>query len=364
MSTDASARVPHALSWRADVRLVRILRFALGVTVAMGLALGIGWKLSFITPVMLAGFLATPAPCPSARAGLAIVLNMAAAFAVGIVVTLLLVPYPIVCLLIIGLLLFLIFHWNLGGAPPFAIVMLLVAVTVFPVMGTQSAALVVEVAKGFLLSGAITVALVFVAHTLLPDPPASSTRAKTSAKATPLPQGERVRLSAVSTAVVFPLAALFLTFEATGAILVLVFVAILAQQPTLSSGAKGGLGLIAGNLIGGLAALIFYDLLVAVPSFHFLLLLTLLVSLLFGVQIFSGKPAAKLFATGMSTVLLLIGSGTGPIGDDTEVKFYVRIVLIMLAALYVVGATSLLESLSRRQERVNEQPASRPEVPA
>jgi len=337
----------RSASWRDDVRQVRILRFALGVTLAVALALGVGWNLSFITPVLLASFLGAPAPCPSGRAGLSIILSIAAAFAVGVAVALAFVPFPPVCLLIVGLLLFLIFYWNLSGAPPFVILMLLIAVTVIPMMGTLSSALVVEFAKGFLLCGAITVGLVFVAHALVPDPVSSSMQATPKATAPPLPEDERLRLAAISTAVVFPLAAVFLLFNLTGAILVLAFVAILAQQPSVTAGKKGGVFLIAGNLIGGATAIAFYNLLIAVPSFPFLLLLTLLVCLLFGAQMFSGKPIAALYATGISTVLVLIGSGTAPIGDETDVKFYTRILLIVLATLYVVAATSLLEHLSQ-----------------
>jgi hypothetical protein len=330
---------------------VRILRLAMGVTVTVGLALGIGWKLSFITPVLVASFLSAPAPGPSARAGLGIILSIAGAFALGVVVTLALVPYPPVCLLAIALLLFLIFYWNLGGAPPFLVTMLLIAVTVIPLMGTQSGALVVEFAKGFLLSGSIAVGLVYVAHALLPDPTTLASQAPPPAPAPSMPPDERLRLAVISTAVVFPLAVLFLTFQLTGALLVLVFVALLAQQPSLVTGLKGGLFLIAGSLLGGITAVVFYNLLIAVPSFFFLLLLTLLVCLLYGEQIFSDNRVGALFASGITTVFVLIGSGTGPIGDEADAKFYTRIFLIIVATVYMVGAMSLLEHLTHRRER-------------
>ncbi|MGD8867821.1 MAG: DUF2955 domain-containing protein [Gemmatimonadales bacterium] len=36
----------------ADSRTVRIFRYALGSTVAMALAMGFDWQLSFLTPVL------------------------------------------------------------------------------------------------------------------------------------------------------------------------------------------------------------------------------------------------------------------------------------------------------------------------
>ena len=131
----------------------------------------------------------------------------------------------------------------------------------------------------------------------------------------------------------------------------LLFIAMLAQQPDVKIGVKGSMALIIGNTAGGVAAIVFYNLLIAVPDYVFLILLTILFSLFFGERIFSGKPMAGLYAAAFSTVILLVGSTTGDFGGDAGSKFYIRIVQIIAAAVYIVGVFTLLEFLSRSRKR-------------
>ena len=122
-------------------------------------------------------------------------------------------------------------------------------------------------------------------HGLLPDavgapgsPPASEATATSAASK---PPGDVARAAAITTAVVFPVMFWFYLFEWLGGVLILVFVALLSIQPGFAGSFKAGKALIVGNVIGGTVAVIFYELLVMVPLFHFMLLLTLLLGLLF-----------------------------------------------------------------------------------
>jgi hypothetical protein len=140
----------------------------------------------------------------------------------------------------------------------------------------------------------------------------------------------------------------------TGSVLVLAFVAILAQQPGLREGMKSGLALLVGNALGGFAAIVGYELLVMAPSFGFLLVFLLLAALIFGERILGADPRAPLVAMGFSTFLILLGSSTAPSGGEADTSFYTRIFQIFLAAIYIVGAFGLLHVLfgprSRRSD--------------
>ncbi len=57
---------------------------------------------------------------------------------------------------------------------------------------------------------------------------------------------------------------------------------------------------------------------------------------------------APLYGMAFSTLLLLIGGGTMPIGDEVDTKFIIRILHIVLATGYIVGASALVERLRRR----------------
>ena len=55
-----------------------------------------------------------------------------------------------------------------------------------------------------------------------------------------------------------------------------------------------------------------------------------------------------MWATALSTVLVLIGSGTMPIGDGADVKFAVRILQMAAGAGYVVTALVLFNLYRHR----------------
>lgn len=104
-------------TWRGDLRRVRILRYALGVTAASAVAFAIQWPLFFLTPVFAAFFLSLPLPSPSFGQGLELIGHILLAFLLGLVFTLFLLPYPLVYALILGLVLFHIYYLaNRGGS--------------------------------------------------------------------------------------------------------------------------------------------------------------------------------------------------------------------------------------------------------
>jgi len=357
MSTETAAAHagPRSTAPDSDLRSARALRLGFGLFLAAALAFGVGWKLSVITPVFVALLLRSGAPCPPFRAGAGLLLMVAAAVMVGAVLSLALIPYPLVFVLAQGLLLFWIFFANTGGAPPFLMVLLLVAVNALPVVAVKSAYLCGVVASGMTISVAIAIMLVWVVHALIPDPddPRLSPSATGNASNPPAPVAidERARKALLSTVVVLPLAQTLLLLELTGAILTLVYVAILAQNPSLSAGYAGGRGLFLGSLFGGVVAVAYHNLLIATPSFVFFLLLMLLVGLVFGERIFFERRGAALFSAGLTTLLVLVGSGTAPTSDEIDSAFYVRLLQIMIATAYVVGAFSLFEAHRRSRKR-------------
>jgi len=152
----------------------------------------------------------------------------------------------------------------------------------------------------------------------------------------------------VTDAVVFPLMVAFYVLQWTGSLLVLIFVAILSMQPAFAKSFKAGGALVLGNVIGGAASIVVYNLLVMVPLFEYLVLLTLLAGLVFGVRVFSGKKTAPLWGMAFSTLVLVIGSVTSSSGDAGS-KVYTRVVQIMVAVSWVVVAFGVLDRLFPRR---------------
>jgi hypothetical protein len=325
------------------------LRFAFGITLAVAVTYGFSWQLSYLVPLFVVQFLGPAATRPTLSSGLRVVACIGGSVSLGLLICRVLVPYPILCMVGLGLVLFQIFYFNTGGASAFFVVWLLIAATLIPFVGTQSLPLAVEIAKSLVLVGVAAILVAWFAFALFPH---SSVRGGAGAAKGSSPPGsanlsrqDRFRSAALSTLVVLPVLGVFFTLQWTDALVTLVFIAILAQQPSLTTGIRGGLTLVLGNLAGGFAAILFYHLLVAVPTYGFLIALTLLAALLVSDRLFSDRPMAPIYGMAFSTLLLLVGSATASSGDEVDERFYSRIAQIVAAAVYIVGALALLEQL-------------------
>ncbi|MFC2094287.1 efflux transporter outer membrane subunit [Bacteroidota bacterium] len=330
---------------------IRILRYAFGSTLAMAVAMGFDWPLSYLTPVLTLSFLASPAPRPSLKMGINFVLAIAIAGYVGLLVGRLLLPYPFVYIPFVGLLLFRIYYAKGGSLHPLLILWLLIALLIIPLMMMQSHALANIVAFNLVIGGGATLLVVWISYALLPDKVDKESNNAPVAKPPAPDRKERFRTAVDSTIVVFPVLILFTVFEMASALLILIMIALLSMQPGFAKDFKGGKALIIGNSIGGFAAIIFYELLVIIPEYVFLIVLTLLAGLMFGSRLFSGKSKAALYGMAFSTLLLVIGSTTSSSGE-ADAKVYTRIIQLMAAVLYVVVGFGLLEHFKKlRRER-------------
>jgi hypothetical protein len=342
MSAENAAAVAPSAAAAVDIRTARILRYAFGSTLGMAVAMGFDWQLSFLTPVLVVSFLGNPNPRPAIKSLAAFLAIIAVACAAGTAVALLLVPYPVIYLLVLGLLLFHLFHAKMRGAPPLLITWMLIALLVIPILASLSKILAVIVAGYIVYGSVIAVVIVWLAHIAIPDPPTPALApAAATAQAEPASPEYRLYRALLSTGVVFPVAALFFAYQGASSLIILIFIAILTMQPSLSAGYKAGIALIVGNLIGGIASMIVYDLLVVAPHFGFLVLLTLLTALVFGTGLFSSSRWAPLFGMAFSTTLLIIGSTTSSYGEASD-KASTRVIQITIAVIYAVLAHNLL----------------------
>lgn len=327
----------------------RTLRLALGTSLAFGVGQFAGWRMAFLAPVLAVLLLKAPQR-PTLKSGVGLVLVIAGTFSLVLAVVLPLLQYPIPVVLFLSLALFWTFYLGRRGGPPFAVLMMLVALTLVPLLGLESIDLSFEVAGGVAQAGLIAVLFAMLAFALIQAPPAQAPPARAGNTAIP-DTGQNVRLAWVSTAVVVPALIAFLVFGLSSYALVLVFITLLAMEPDVSAGLKGSLGLIAGNALGGAIAIVVYELFIIYPNLLFLTLLIALVCLVLGPRIFSGGVAGALCGTALSAVLLIIGMTVSPIGPEADAKSYSRIIQVITAALYVVAAFVLADLWLQRDDR-------------
>ena len=350
--TSDSERKTCRRPWARDLRIARIVRFAVGVTAAVAIAFGFEWPLYFLTPVFTAFLLALPLPAPTLRQNVNNVLYVFAAMALGLVFTLFLLPYPLVYILALGLVLFRIYYLANRGGPIFLVLMSLIAVLILPMLAQTHEAVPVGFALYFVWSSLLAIFLFSLAHGIFPDP---TTRQ--------LPEGrgyggfqrgysrEAALTALKSTVAILPLATLFIASQWTSEILVMVFAAIFSLSPQLSHGVAAALKSLTSTLIGGFTALLFFYLIVAVPQYHFFIALMLLTTLLFGAGIFSANPIAKYLPSAFIALLILVQSGMEE-GAIITVNFVIRVFLISLATLYVGAILSVLDHFWQRKTQV------------
>jgi hypothetical protein len=324
------------LSSRFDESDRRALRLGLGLAIACGLAWGVVWDLSVLTPVLAVSFLSTRGPAPTLRAQLSILLMIAAASILGLFIAVVLTPFPGLCLAVICSGLFYAFYLQAGGGSPFVVLMLLMALLVIPLLGAESAAVAVMFALGFAISGAAALFVVTAVFVLIPEPGTNAEApGKSSAKVS---QQMCYEQALPRTLAMLPLVALFFSQGLVSSLLTLVFAAIFAQQPDMRTGLKGAAALVVANFAGGLVAVGVFSLLVGAPTFTFMIALMSLLGVLFGSRIFSDRPTAALYSTALSTLLIIAGGAVTSQGDATTYDVLVRLLQIGAAAIYLVVA--------------------------
>jgi hypothetical protein len=155
-----------------------------------------------------------------------------------------------------------------------------------------------------------------------------------------------VALALANAAVLMSLVIYFmLTASPVSIVAVLTVISILRQPADLGGGTA--LGLVLGNLVGGLAATAAYLLVTLLPSPVFLLLVVLLIGLLFGDRIARGGKTAPIYTVALMTFLIVLGLGISPLPQDSSAFFISRVVDVMLASIYAIGMASLLRSAFR-----------------
>lgn len=102
--------------------------------------------------------------------------------------------------------------------------------------------------------------------------------------------------------------------------------------------------MIIANILGGIFGILAYKLLIMVPDFTFMILITLSIGLFFGSRLFSDSKYASIYGSGFSTFLLILGSVTS---SDAEAgsKVWSRVIQISIAVSYVVLAVSILNRI-------------------
>ena len=339
------------------LQTLRTIRLALGITAAVAVSYGIGWPLSYLVPILTILFLVLPAwiTWPGA---LKVLVLLAAALSIGVLISEFVLHFPLLCVPLYALLFFMIYYNDTPGAPPLVPLFMTMGITMIPIISFNGIMVSNLVAMALLFGMAVALVFAWLFHSLLPDSlakqPASTKKQPDHSAPPEVSEKERARLALVSTIVASTAVLLFFAFNLSQYALAMLYICIMAGTPDKNASVKFIKGSALATVIGGVAVIIAYNLLVVAPTYLFLVFLVLLFSLLFSERIYSGSPLAPAFQSGFTTFLVLLGSSTGS-SDAASSDFYLRIAQILFAGLFTVLGLVVVEHLLRPRARRSSQ---------
>ncbi|WP_447468909.1 DUF2955 domain-containing protein [Vibrio harveyi] len=316
----------------------RILRFTIGVGLAVFLAVWINWQLAFVAPVFTAKFLVDK-PNLHRETIYELLLALIATMGLGLLLSGGITQYPIVLLIAVGLMmawgyyLFTDPKWNLFAT------ILLIAVLMLPFMAINNPAISLVLASGLAISGAVSVAIFALVHIYLPEPDSEFA----GYAAPPIGKEQRWYASFRAMLISFPVVCFFFIFQISEALLTMMFVALLSLMITSEKSVKLSAFLIISNGIGGILAILAFSILAIVPSIFFYTAFIALLAVLIGKKIYTVPEKAPIFATAFSTLLVLIGSTLMSSGD-IDSNTFIRIFQLVLVGTYMILASLFLET--------------------
>jgi hypothetical protein len=349
----AKIRNIHIALW-TDRASRPMLRYAFGITIVMLAALLFGGRMAYLIPFLSLNFLVPGTKQPTLKGSVSFLMIVAVSMMAGFLFVHFLYDFTAVFVLLTGTFLFLIFYTDKIGFP--VKLFMIIALLAMPVhASTMNASQWAYVVGMVLLIGSLmSIAVSWLVFALFPDLPDPDAVTEAPVKKPNLKIESRIRLqNAIETFIItFPVVLLFLFFQWSGALLVLIYVVIFSMMPGVVH--KAGAVRILGNLAGGIATIIFYQLIVIVPNLLFFTMLFLGTALLFAIYIFSESPFAPFLKTGFSVLVMIIGESTLSTAD-AGVSVWERVFQVMIAIAYVIVGFKVIEAFKRnafeRKER-------------
>ena len=331
------------------LQTVQILRMTIGLTTAVAVSYGLAWPLNFIAPLFAVIFLIFPVWIGWKKAAMLLVMLSGCLF-IGLVISEYFLNFPLLCVPLYGLLFFFIYYNDTPSAPPVATMFMTLGITIVPIMGLSGAGLAHLIAIALLFNMGVGLVFAWVFHTIIPNSLApASPQAQAAKKSEPPPtpsREERIRLALVSTIVALTAVTLFFALNLSAYAFAMIQICFMAGSPNANASFQAMKGNALACLIGGVAIIIVYNLLTAVPTYIFLVAITLCFAFLFSRQIYGDGPMAKAFISGLTTFLVLLGTST--MADTAaSTNFYLRIAQILFAGLFTVAGLVLVEHLLR-----------------
>ena len=353
--------MPTDKSSGMNIASIRILRLALGAGLAMWFSQAAAWDMSFIAPVFAIVLLATPLPALSLQSGLKFVLALTLAIYSGLFLLPFLVYQLGVGILLLTLVLFWSFYFPAKGGSAIIGTFVTIGLTLTVAIGSTSIDGFLQLAAGVSVNALLGIAFVWLAHALLPDSMAQVSPQSSGPASIPTaspPDLATARSHALrSLVIVFPVCLLVL-LSSNGAAYaaVMIKVASMGQQTSTQGTAQAARSLLGSTVIGGIGAIIAWQVLSLWPSLLMYTLLIGLAGLLIGPRIFKDQgmhPNGATWSYGYVTMIIILAPAVldGMGGSDAGTSFWQRLIMFIGATLYGVIAVYVFDAFWPKRSR-------------
>jgi hypothetical protein len=321
----------------------RSFRLAFGIGVATFAAYALALPLGYLLVILTLALLAQPVPPPPLRGAIILVVITLATSLYGLLLgpVLTYVPVAGVLLALAGVAGAVV----VGGRPGMAIIgaLMILSSTIIAVIAAQSSAAAVTIVK--LLAGAMVgaIAIAHLAHAIFPEPAGAP-------PPSPPPPGAVMPLR---TAVIMAPPLLLALANPAAYIMLLMKGASLAQQAEATAARAMGRDLVGATAMGGVAALLLWNLLQLWPGLLLLSLGMALAALLMARPLYGATPSrfgGDWWQFALNTMIILIGPAVADTAsaDNIQRTMVVRVLTFIALALYATLAAQLLDRPRRR----------------
>ena len=327
----------------------RVLRLALGTALSLWISQAVGWSISYIAPVITMFLLAMPIARPKAKFFVVVILAVVVSVYGSFLFLPLLLHQKAVGFLLLALALFHSFYFSAKGGAAVVSTLVTIGLAMTVAVGSVSVDALVAVAAGLTIGAVVGVFVAFLSHALLPDPPLENQGESKKDAPTAIPLAIARRNAMRALAIVLPITLWFLVSVASASnMAVMIKVAAMGQEAANQKARDAAKSLIMSTLIGGIGAVIAWNVLRIWPSLTLYTLLIALAGLLFGPRIFAGRglqPNGPTWSYAFLTLIVVLAPAVldGDFGSSADARFYDRLWMFVWATLYGVGAIYLFE---------------------
>jgi hypothetical protein len=265
---------------------------------------------------------------------------------------------------VLTVLMFWSFYFTAKGGPMVVGTFFTVGLTLTAAIGRGSIDSFLAVAAAMTLNASVGMAFVWLAHALLPDSMAKTAALPAAPPPEATPDLAAAQRSAFRSLLVVLPVCLWLLLSSGGAAYApfMIKVASMGQQTHAQATAAAGKSLIASTVIGGVGAIICWQILRLWPSLILYTLLVAVAGLIIGQRIFKDQglhPQGATWSYGYVTLLIILAPAVLDSlgGSSADVKFWERLMMFAGATVYGVVAVNVFDAFwSGRSGRVQRQP--------